>query len=497
MSADTQLFLIRLVPILFVFCFGACIGSLMNVLVYRLPLGKGVVTEPSHCPKCNTRLTWRENIPIFGWLFLGGKCRFCKNKISPEYPIVEFAVAMMFVLLWLMLYWIPGGSTLWGLPIDRLTPEWARSGGSDWTYTWPIFAVVALLFSGLLASTIIDARTFTIPLQIPWAVTLIGIVVHTAWAAVVGARHSTLPTTAPGAVWSFSTPLAWPFPSSMLGVPADVDTSGVWWWIGVAIGGFAGIGFSCLMLKWGWIRRSMDDYEQWEQEELARQAAVAADPAAKQDPNRVPIDPETGLPADPTQLWTLYPRARREMIKEIAFLAPPVVFAIVLGMVLFKLNYRELPPLSPEQISAASEQAIGTFRWSTLLHAPPLWLVVLASSLLGYLIVGGVLWFIRIAGTLGFGKEAMGMGDVHLMAAVGACLGWIDGTLAFFLSAPVALIGWVVGWVVAKMGGSSKGTTLPFGPWLSIATVLVFVLKPAIEWGLTLLLKANPPVNLP
>jgi prepilin signal peptidase PulO-like enzyme (type II secretory pathway) len=55
----------------------------------------------------------------------------------------------------------------------------------------------------------------------------------------------------------------------------------------------------------------------------------------------------------------------------------------------------------------------------------------------------------------------------------------------------------VVGWAIAKMGGSSKGTTLPFGPWLSIATVLVFVFKPVIEWGLTLLTHANPPVNLP
>lgn len=486
MSPDTQLLLIRLVPILFVFCFGACIGSLMNVLVYRLPLGMGVVTESSHCPKCNTKLTWRENIPILGWLLLRGRCRFCKNKISPEYPIVEFAVASMFVLLWLQLYWIPGGQTLLGLPVDRLTPDWARSGGSDWTYTWPIFAVVALLFSGLLASTIIDARTFTIPLQIPWACTLIGMVIHPAWAAVVAWRHGSLGTTAPGTVWSLSTPQAWPFPAGMLGVPDNVVTVGSWWWIGVAIGGMVGLGLSCLMLKLGWIRRSMDDYEEWEQEELARQAAVAADPTAKQDPNRVPIDPDTGLPADPTQLWTLYPRARQEMIKEMAFLAAPVLCAVALGALFFRMNYVEPTGMAPGGLIGIGPKS-----------APPLWLLVLAGSLLGYLIVGGVLWFIRIAGTLGFGKEAMGMGDVHLMAAVGACLGWIDGTLAFFLSAPVALIGWVVGYVVAKMGGSSKGTTLPFGPWLSIATVLVFVLKPVIEWGLTLLLKANPPVNLP
>ncbi|MBY0307953.1 MAG: prepilin peptidase, partial [Phycisphaerales bacterium] len=461
MSADTQLLLIRLVPVIFIFCFGACVGSLMNVLVYRLPLGQGVVTEPSHCPRCNTRLTWRENIPIFGWLFLRGRCRFCKAPISPQYPLVEFAVAMLFVLLWLQLYFIPNGAHWFGLPIDRLTPNWARSGGSDWTYTWPIFAVVALLFAGLLASTIIDARTFTIPLQIPWACTLIGVVVHTAWAAVIARWQHSLPSVAPGALWSFSTPQAWPFPSGMLGVPPDVDTSGVWWWIGVALGATAGLGLSCLMLRLGWIRRSMDDYEQWESEELARQARLAADPAAKADAKLVPIDTDTGLPADPTELWTLYPRARREMVKELAFLAAPVLLAIILGAVLFRLNYAEPPlaPTAPPQVIDGGR--LVPFRFAMLKHAPPLWLVVLAGSLLGYLIVGGVLWAVRILGTLGFGKEAMGMGDVHLMAAVGACLGWIDGTLAFFLSAPVALAGWLVGWVIARLGGS--GGTLPRG----------------------------------
>lgn len=494
MSADTQLFLIRLVPILFVFCFGACVGSLMNVLVYRLPLGMGVVTESSHCPKCNHKLTFRENIPIFGWILLRGKCRFCKSKISPEYPIVEFAVATMFVLLWLQLYWIPTGTHLFGLPVDRLSPDWARAGGTDWTYTWPIFAVVALLFSGLLASTIIDARTFTIPLQIPWACTLIGVVVHTAWAAVVGVRAPrNLPTMPPGMVWSISTPVNWTYPESLLTGRNDLSVvgGGWWWWVGVALGGTAGLGVSCLMLKLGWIRRSMDDYDQWEAEELARQAKVAADPATKTDEGRklVPIDPGTGLPADPTELWTLYPRARQEMVKELAFLAAPILLAIATGVALFRMNVTL--PTGPGKAGVMGEIIKAD-------AVPPLWLFVLAGCLLGYLIVGGILWAIRIFGTLGFGKEAMGMGDVHLMAAVGACLGWIDGTLAFFLSAPVALIGWVVGWAIAKMGGSNKGTTLPFGPWLSIATVLVFVFKPVIEWGLTLLTNAPPPgVNLP
>ncbi|MFT3685173.1 MAG: hypothetical protein QM783_09655 [Phycisphaerales bacterium] len=250
---------------------------------------------------------------------------FLQIPHQSQYPLVEFAVAMMFVLLWAELYWIPSGATLFGLPVGQLTPDWARSGLTDWTYTWPIFAVVALLFSGLLASTIIDARTFTIPLQIPWACTLIGVVVHTLWAVFVQYRSGRLPSLAPNTVWSISTPVNWAYPESLLGVPSNVSVAGGgwWWWIGVAFGATAGLGISCLMLKWGWIRRSMDDYEQWETEELARQAKLTADPTAKADTNLVPIDPDTGQPADPTILWTLYPRRGRRWSRNSPFSPHP------------------------------------------------------------------------------------------------------------------------------------------------------------------------------
>ena len=81
---------------------GACIGSFLNVVIYRLPLGQSIVSPPSRCPKCGNRLQWFENVPIFGWLLLGGRCRKCKNKISIQYPIVELITAVLFVLVvWL------------------------------------------------------------------------------------------------------------------------------------------------------------------------------------------------------------------------------------------------------------------------------------------------------------------------------------------------------------------------------------------------------------
>ncbi len=82
--------------------FGACIGSFLNVVIYRLPLGQSIVSPPSQCPKCGYRLKWYDNFPIFGWLLLGGRCRTCKNPISIQYPIVELVTALLFVLVvWL------------------------------------------------------------------------------------------------------------------------------------------------------------------------------------------------------------------------------------------------------------------------------------------------------------------------------------------------------------------------------------------------------------
>jgi leader peptidase (prepilin peptidase)/N-methyltransferase len=69
--------------------FGACIGSFLNVVIYRLPRGKNLSKPPSHCPKCHHPIRWYDNVPVFGWLLLRGKCRDCKEPISVRYPVVE------------------------------------------------------------------------------------------------------------------------------------------------------------------------------------------------------------------------------------------------------------------------------------------------------------------------------------------------------------------------------------------------------------------------
>jgi leader peptidase (prepilin peptidase)/N-methyltransferase len=81
-------------PVLVGFVFGAALGSFLNVVIYRLPLGRSTPRPGSHCPKCQTPIAWYDNIPILSYLLLGGKCRRCKTKISVRYPLVELVSAL-------------------------------------------------------------------------------------------------------------------------------------------------------------------------------------------------------------------------------------------------------------------------------------------------------------------------------------------------------------------------------------------------------------------
>ena len=85
---------------IWIFGLGACVGSFLNVVIWRMPRGKSVVSPPSHCPQCQHKLAWFENIPVISWCFLRGKCRSCKLPISVKYPIGELLTAFLYLLIW-------------------------------------------------------------------------------------------------------------------------------------------------------------------------------------------------------------------------------------------------------------------------------------------------------------------------------------------------------------------------------------------------------------
>ena len=94
--------LFSLTVLAFIFITGLIIGSFLNVVILRTVSEESIIFPPSKCPKCQTPLKWYHNIPILSFLFLKGKCSFCKEKISWQYPVVELITGVLFVLLFII-----------------------------------------------------------------------------------------------------------------------------------------------------------------------------------------------------------------------------------------------------------------------------------------------------------------------------------------------------------------------------------------------------------
>ena len=84
---------------LFVFLFGLIVGSFLNCVIYRLEHKQSFLKGRSFCPHCQHTLSWQDLIPVFSFLFLRGKCRYCNKKISIQYPLVEIATGLLFLLI--------------------------------------------------------------------------------------------------------------------------------------------------------------------------------------------------------------------------------------------------------------------------------------------------------------------------------------------------------------------------------------------------------------
>jgi len=155
----------------YLFIIGAIVGSFLNVCVYRIPLKerfldqlRALANRPSHCPRCQTNIRWFDNIPIFGWLKLRGRCRACRMRISSRYPLIEFLNGC----LWVLIFWreVPIGltSTLGesclfsdlgpqSFPgLGFLSPEW--------------FVVLRFLFHMVLVEALLVASLIDIDLRI-------------------------------------------------------------------------------------------------------------------------------------------------------------------------------------------------------------------------------------------------------------------------------------------------------------------------------------------
>jgi leader peptidase (prepilin peptidase)/N-methyltransferase len=124
---------------------GLAVGSFLNVCILRLPHDRSLLRPPSSCPACGRQIAWRDNIPVVSWLLLRGKCRACAAPISVQYPLIEVAVAAL---------WI-GATLAYGPTLRALA--------------------AALLGTLLLGIAVTDARHYLIPNEFTWGGLALGL----------------------------------------------------------------------------------------------------------------------------------------------------------------------------------------------------------------------------------------------------------------------------------------------------------------------------------
>jgi leader peptidase (prepilin peptidase)/N-methyltransferase len=140
---------------------GACIGSFLNVVAYRMPRGMSVVWKPSHCPQCGHDIRARDNLPVLGWLLLRGKCRDCAASISPRYAIVEALMGAAFA--WLAYAELLSGAA--NLPGGPLVAE-VGAMNLVWKPRWDfigLYAYHAGLVSLVMAMVLVDRDGGRVP----------------------------------------------------------------------------------------------------------------------------------------------------------------------------------------------------------------------------------------------------------------------------------------------------------------------------------------------
>ena len=370
------------IVVVFIFMFGCCIGSFLNVVIYRLPREKSLVHPGSACPHCGKAIRFYDNIPLLSWIALGAKCRKCKAPISARYFIVELLTGVIFLGVYLV-YFHSGVR---------------RTMGADGA--WFVYLLHLILIAAFVAASGIDLELWIIPLSICWFVTAAGFIGSAA---------------APYIIDPKVIDAAWLLPTASPRTGA------------LALGAAVGLAIGWLLLRTGLLRRSYDDPATQEKGEAHDDHSRPAGPGPFDEPQY---------------------NHRFEALREIVFLTPIIACALLASAVLGRSGQ------------------LGAW-WGRVVSHPAV--SGLLGSVFGYFVGCATVWATRVLGTLAFGKEAMGLGDVHLMGAAGAMIGPVMVVIAFFI-APFFGLGWALFQLFSK-----KIHQLPYGPFLSLAVLTVMI----------------------
>jgi leader peptidase (prepilin peptidase)/N-methyltransferase len=393
--------------VIFTFAFGCCIGSFLNVVIYRLPRDKSLVRPPSACPACGKHIRFYDNIPLISYIMLGRKCRYCKAVISPRYFIIELITGLTFTFTYYLFF-----RSL----LRPNIPEFLGGG-------WLIYLITIILLSALIASSAIDLELWIIPMSICWVATILGIIASGVAPLLID----------PKLISGYRL-----MPYASAGTAA------------LATGAAVGSGISMLLLASGVIKRSYEIPEAGPKNDATKNAG---DNATKNDE----AGPSQGENASQEEPGPDEPQFnhRIEALREVLFLLPIIACSI------FAYWLTNNVPAVRDWWLNFSQRPVAAG---------------LLGSVFGYFVGCGIVWATRIWGTLAFKKEAMGLGDVHLMGAAGAVIGPLLVTVAFFV-APFFGLAWVIFQMFFK-----KIRQIPYGPFLSLGIFTCIILHNA-AWG--------------
>lgn len=460
---------------------GAIFGSFLNVVIYRLPRGLSI-SRPrrSHCLHCGQRIRAHHNVPVIGYLLLRGRCYDCAAPISLIYPVIECATALLFLSVWDALF------------IARVFPEMGHLS-SD----WPIAIAVLVLFCGLLATSVMDIESYTIDIRISVLTMIVGVACHAVWG---------LPST-DSAVGNDPGHTVWASGGAGALEPRPAADEGRLPPALCLIGAAMGLTW-CLTALIGMRVASIGRRNAQTGDEAVGSLAEAEPPPPEEatayiDTGGQGFQPLTiiafALGIGGLAVWVLFfPTADSGFSLSAGPLRGVLgIASFMLLLILASLVPRESDERIIEEITAESPRArsvvlreslwllpavfggIGVLAYllwtgrmdegfAELLSVQPAasgWFDPLQAALRAVAcmcLAAGMGWFVRIIGSLAFGKEAFGTGDIYIMASIGAVLGFWSVVFAFFLAAVLALVG-VLATLLRK-----RSRAVPFGPWLAL-----------------------------
>jgi leader peptidase (prepilin peptidase)/N-methyltransferase len=345
------------------FLFGSCIGSFLNVVIYRVPLGMSVnKPDRSFCPHCKYPIPMRQNIPLFSWLLLRGKCANCGAPIAFRYFAVELLTALLFAAVWVWMRTTLGLHNVLELPMAALIPLWIMTA---------LFVSIAF----------IDAEHMIIPLALTWSGVVCGLIANALW-----------PKLSDLSSFATEDPL----------LKDGLSQAGLGWVIG-----FFGLWAVVLLGKLAFGKKKMEFPE-----------AVAWH-IMESEKEEETVFFEIG--DHKIFWWDLFNRPSDRLLVECATLR-----------------------LNGEEVQAGTltirEDRVEFPDGSTVM-------IETLQSLDG------------TAAKAVIPREAMGMGDVHLLGMIGAFFGWTGVFFSLFAASIYAI-------VAAVLGRIGFGKQLPFGPFL-------------------------------